>query len=311
MQSIQASFDSDDFSSWREHLKTEGFVVVRKVLCPGEVHNAIDLFWTHIEKTLPQDDEKPIDRSNMDTWHQWSLDSRGFMTRNTPQCKGSWFVRSIPMVHDVFAKIWDEKDLLVSMDAVIAWKPWWYHSGWKPYTEGLHLDQNPFEKKDFACVQGMVPLYDVTTTVGGLEVIPQTHTDEAKEDFRKRYPKMKYSGDWCPLRQKDPMQGSGQLVLAQAGDLILWDSRTIHGGVLGTGETDREDSNKAQLARLSVPVCMTPRSWADEEVLRERRNAFEMGACMTHWPHEIGDGHSPGTYGYVPIDLTEEQLRLL
>uniref|UniRef100_A0A7S2IG43 Phytanoyl-CoA dioxygenase n=1 Tax=Helicotheca tamesis TaxID=374047 RepID=A0A7S2IG43_9STRA len=318
MRSISARFDYQDASSWLDHLKTEGFIVIKQALCPGEVQTAIDLFWTHIENELPKSnrskadgDEKPIDRNDITTWLQWRLDKRGFMTGKTAQSKGSWYVRGIPRIHDIFAKIWDEEDLLVSMDAVIAWKPWWHHSGWIPLTEGLHLDQNPFNKRDFVCVQGMVPLYDVTTTVGGLEVVPQTHTEESKDEFRKRYPQMSYSGDWCPLRRKDPLQGCGSLVLAQAGDLILWDSRTVHGGVVGTGEIRKEDKHKAQLARLSIPVCMTPRSWASKEVLQQRKEAFETGACMTHWPHEVGDGHSVGTFANVPIDLTKEQLKIL
>ena len=30
------------------------------------------------------------------------------------------------------------------------------------------------------------------------------------------------------------LQGTGKLLLAKAGDLILWDSRTVHGGRVGT-----------------------------------------------------------------------------
>jgi hypothetical protein len=35
---------------------------------------------------------------------------------------------------------------------------------------GLHLDQNPFAKPGFECVQGMMPLLPVTDEVGGLQV---------------------------------------------------------------------------------------------------------------------------------------------
>ncbi len=82
---------------------------------------------------------------------------------------------------------------------------------WRPVTEGLHVDQNPFSKPGLDCVQvffvfftyfslsspfnirfvrgvlqGMLPLYDVTHETGGLEVCPRSHLPEATEAFRAR-----------------------------------------------------------------------------------------------------------------------------
>jgi ectoine hydroxylase-related dioxygenase (phytanoyl-CoA dioxygenase family) len=54
------------------------------------------------------------------------------------------------------------------------------------------------------------------------------------------------------------------LIEADPGDLILWDSRTVHGGVVGPGDPNNTD----ELARLSFTICMTPRSKANEEVLK-------------------------------------------
>ena len=45
----------------------------------------------------------------------------------------------------------------------------------------------------------------------------------------------------------------GTLVEAEPGDMIIWDSRTIHGGMVGTGVDQEYDD----LARLSFTVCMT------------------------------------------------------
>lgn len=78
-------------------------------------------------------------------------------------------------------------------------------------------------------------------------------------------------------------------MLAEPGDLILWDSRTIHGGKVGTG--DCSHLGEGDLARLSFTVCMTPKSWADKDVLSKRRNAFMTAQALTHWPHEY---HSHG-----------------
>jgi len=45
-------------------------------------------------------------------------------------------------------------------------------------------------------------------------------------------------GDWIELNNKDhkEYQKRATLIKADPGDLILWYSRTIHGGWVGTGE---------------------------------------------------------------------------
>jgi len=61
----------------------------------------------------------------------------------------------------------------------------------------------------------------------------------------------------------DKLQGKGTLVTCNSGDLIIWDSRTIHGGLVGTGIMDPQQE-ATTLARLSLTVCMTNRNRASE-----------------------------------------------
>jgi len=111
-------------------------------------------------------------------------------------------------------------------------------------------------------------------------------------------------------------------VLAKPGDLILWDSRTIHGGRVGTGKNNQEshekendhkpinaskndstshniqDQDRAQsdvpLVRLSVTVAMTPRSMATPEALKARIDGFNSGTSFSHCPHADGTGLNYG-----------------
>ena len=72
-----------------------------------------------------------------------------------------------------------------------------------------------------------------------------------------------------------------KLLLADAGDLLLWDARTVHGGLLGSGLDTKG------LVRMAVTVAMVPRSWATEEVLKMRRLelVLEPGRCFQLlWP---------------------------
>lgn len=113
------------------------------------------------------------------------------------------------------------------------------------------------------------------------------------------------------LARHDPLNDETKLLLANAGDLILWDSRTVHGGHVGGGEAKSASLPAARLARLSQTVCMTPRSLASPRVLKERRDGFARGLGFSHWPHEAHVTCGSSSSNYAPIVLTEEQDALL
>lgn len=101
-----------------------------------------------------------------------------FSTYGGSHSKASWYIRAHPKVHSVFAKIWKNENLITSFDTFIGWKPWWVNKAWKPFVENLHVDQNPYFKKGFKCVQGMVPLKRVRASeVGGLMVVPGSNSE--------------------------------------------------------------------------------------------------------------------------------------
>eukprot|EP00301_Raphidiophrys_heterophryoidea_P022629 c6746_g1_i2.p3 GENE.c6746_g1_i2~~c6746_g1_i2.p3 ORF type:complete len:101 (-),score=22.59 c6746_g1_i2:166-468(-) len=99
--------------------------------------------------------------------------------------------------------------------------------------------------------------------------------------------------------------------------MILWDSRTLHGGKVGDGQVDQEVKDRVDFARLVLTVCMTPKSKATRRVLHQREEAFKRGITLTHWPHEFvpqGFGNSGGdniNYKFVPPELTDAQKDLL
>lgn len=221
-------------------------------------------------------------------------------------------VRGWPGVKRAFACIWETDDLIVSMDCVLLWRPWWINSDFRPSTEGLHLDQNPFNKPELECIQGMVALVSVTEASGGLQVVPDSNLDASKEEFKRTHPHMRSKGDWCPC-DDDNLQQQALLLHAEPGDLILWDARTVHGGLVGSGE--HSEGETAELARLAVAVSMTPRSWASDLVQRQRLEGFEKGVNFNHVPHEAGSSsgtvRAPVPRGFRPPSLTDEQRSLL
>lgn len=279
-KTIHEKFDS---------LSRDGYVTISKILTPMEIQHARGLLWDHIESI------SGCDRSDPNTWHKWKLDHRGFVEASH-QSRGAWFVRGLPRLKSVFKQFWQTDDLICSLDTIIAWKPY----PWQAITEGLHVDQHPTLIPGFECLQGMIPLYDVTRKTGGLEVIPGSHLDDLS-----RYATPKWEPGWCPLPSKSFPIGSGTLVEASAGDLILWDGRTIHGGVRGSGKTE-----DAQLCRLSCLVTMVPRSMASRDVLQARVHGFKQGQGFTHRPHR-DEKSSTLPEQYSPIKLTPAQESLL
>jgi len=196
------------------------------------------------------------------------------------------------------------------MDSLLLWKPWWINKGWKPRTEGLHIDQNPFTKPEKLCVQGMVALYDVTNETGGLEVVPMSNLPQNQQSLREECPHFKTAGDFCMINFTNPVVTERKLLLAKAGDLILWDSRTIHGGLVGTGKDRDGVPEETRVARMSMTVCMVPKERASEEVLRARREGFVKGYGFTHWPDEVNITNYGGM-NYTPVELSPEQDLLL
>mmetsp|Transcript_100788 Transcript_100788/g.289079 ORF Transcript_100788/g.289079 Transcript_100788/m.289079 type:complete len:288 (-) Transcript_100788:145-1008(-) len=221
-------------------------------------------------------------------------------------------------VRKAFGAIWGTEELITSMDAVVIWRPWWAApegERWMPRTEGLHLDQNPFSKPQKDCIQGMVPLIDVTEDVGGLQVVPRSHSDEAKVGFRERHPEMDGIGDWCMLKPWDGDGKGSMLLCAEKGDLILWDSRTIHGGIVRKGKQGGATDEAPDLARMTCTVAMTPREWASEEVQQARREGQAAGLSFNHCPHEAGESsgtiHAKRREGFREYELTDAQSEVL
>jgi len=306
-------FPLQEADAWLAHLRRRGYVVVAQALTPAETAEAEALLWADLEQTAAADSW--LRREDPNTWDdERNFSTTGLIARIT-QLAGAWHVRGAPGIKQAFARIWETEELITSMDCVLAWRPWWGEgkSSWRPQTEGLHLDQNPFSKPGLHCVQGMVPLRPVTRETGGLQVVPNSHTDEAKASQKKEYPHLECRGDWCPLYRDED---DALLLLAEPGDLILWDSRTIHGGVVGTGPpTDGSvQLGDEALARLSVAVAMTPRSWASRQVLQLRKQGFRRGENFNHSPHEVGSTGTVRTLvrrGFQPIQLSEAQAALL
>ena len=68
-----------------------------------------------------------------------------------------------------------------------------------------------------------------------------------------------------------------------AGDLLLWDSRTVHCSCPATEDTDCQGG----IIRAATLVSMMPAEGIPKEVLDARRLAVEQTRTLTHWVDKV------------------------
>lgn len=186
----------------------------------------------------------------------------------------------------MFQKIWNTEQLLVSFDGCSIFRDWNYKPEWKTAGAWNHVDQNPVQKPQLACVQGLVTLYDQNDETGGLIVYPQSHLQ-----FTDLSDIVKHSDDFLLVPDNHPVMENrktpGKLVHAKAGDLILWDSRTIHCNTPAVTSRPYSPNQLVEFLRLVSYVCMMPVTSVTDQPLEEFRKkrieTVENGRTTSHW----------------------------
>ena len=69
----------------------------------------------------------------------------------------------------------------------------------------------------------------------------------------------------------------------EPGDLLLWDSRTIHCSNSGY----KVDNNTTDLIRAASLICMMPKELSSEDILEKRREAVEKLISTTNWTNSF------------------------
>lgn len=146
-----------------------------------------------------------------------------------------------PGVLDVFSQIWNTEELLVSFDGINLTPPIK-----NPDTaKWPHIDQSP-NRLGLECIQGILNFNPNGPEDGGLTVLRGSHT--VVPEFFKTH-KVTNMGSWgfedfymFDDEQQEWFAEKGcetVKVCVGPGDLILWDSRTVHYNVPPRGEIVR------------------------------------------------------------------------
>jgi len=260
---------SGSTSKWQHFLKKNGYVVVSKVLSTEQLAFYRGKFWDWMESF-----DTGIKRNDQATWiaANWPHSMHGLLQHfGIGHALWVWMLRTEPRILKVFAKIWDvlPEDLLCSFDGANLTRPTKRETpGWE------HLDQG-MKNSDFACVQGCMVLQ---TCEGGLRFYRKSHRQHAS--FWKASG-AKSTGNWYKLTDADKDWYTKRCetvdVPNKEGDLVLWDSRTVHWGYAPPAEAP--DS----APRMCAYVSYLPRQMATDKQLERKREVFGQRRMTSHW----------------------------
>jgi len=267
------------YGDWRDTFFSEGYVVIKNVIPKDRAESYRQQIFEWLKSF-----EKTLDIENPETWVKENLPIQSkintFNQYGVTHEKFMWDARTENGVIEQFAKLWGTEELLVSFDALNVTFP---NRKDVPKKEAWqHVDQSPF-RKGLACAQGIINLSHAGPEEGSIIVYPKSHklleeyfetqTDKSTWEVKDGYPFTSEDLKWFEGRGIHPLK-----VVAESGDLIIWDSRTIHYGA--------EPTEKSNTIRTVIYACYTPANLASEETLRKKKDAFEKFSATTHWPHD-------------------------
>jgi len=235
----------DDWISWR----TNGYLVVPGVVPVELCRRVADRLWDFLD----------ADPDDPTTWYELAANRSGAPTRRAASGmleiyhdRAMWDVRQHPRLYDVFVDLWGTEELWVTIDRANLNVPVtdeWSFDGF------LHWDLDPADPP-VAAIQGIVALVDTTVEMGGLQLVPESFA---------RFDELA-AGQVGADRPRFPDTTGMQVVAVEcrAGDLVVWESRTVHGTA----------SNRGHRPRLAQYVSMGPAEPDDAETLELRLQSF-------------------------------------
>jgi|GEM_PF-3045840 len=257
---------------WRWFLEEHGFVVVATGM--RDASSYAGELWSTVEK-LSEGKLRRGERKTLARASNWPFMLHGGMVQYLGHTDAQWDLRE--RCSDVFARLYQCSiwELASSFDGFCLMSG---ARGYKPRDplSFVHTDQSP-RKNYFWSTQGVINLADSDASSGGLVVVPGTHRLHSGFLLGKgKNPK----GDWYAFSEEekqDPIFSRYVKVCAQAGDLLLFDSRTFHCNTVPEKEVDR----------VVAYVCMLPKARVPRYIVSSRREALDAKRCSSHHP---GDG---------------------
>ena len=244
--------------TWQEWIfwKQNGYLIIPKVVDKIDCEELINVMWRFIEA-------KP---ENNKSWYSISSDTN---EKNPIKSLSGmleiyhhplmWKNRQSKKIYETFEDIWGTKKLWVSIDRLninLPKKKNWDFNGF------LHWDIDMTKKKLPNNVQGVLNLNGSSDGSGGLQLIPRLFNELNNKTDRKKFIN---NDDYKNFLLKNITEKDILNVPSNSGDLIIWDSKMIHG----------TSQNNSKFPRFAQYISMVPAEPNQTELLKLRLESFE------------------------------------
>ncbi|KAI5480129.1 hypothetical protein MNV49_001789 [Pseudohyphozyma bogoriensis] len=275
---------NEKYGDWRDELASEGFYVVK-----GAVSREKGLEYRDRALTWQENFGLGFKRGDVSTYKNECLPVhvKGGMVNGYAVGHEDWVwdLRCERGIIEAFAKIWGTDELVTSFDGATIMLP--HRTDVPDAGKWEHTDQSP-SRRGFYCVQGIANLNDCGPEDGGLMVL--RGSSRLFEEFFDVHGRTGFKTwgpvDWCnfSIEHQQWFFERGcvwEKVCAGPGDLILWDSRTVHYNCTPKGDRDR----------VCTYICMAPARLMTEKDKADRKHAFANYLGSTHVPFDCHFRH--------------------
>ncbi|VUC26861.1 unnamed protein product [Clonostachys rosea] len=272
---------SIDAPEWMKELHTKGWTIVRGAVPKERAAYYTDKSYEWLESWglgFQRSDPSTRKEANVPWYIRGGLYARYGIAHE----QFVWDLKSEPGLVDKFAQIWGTDELVVSYDGLNLSVPESARAPTDPiFAPWAHVDQSPY-RTNLQCIQGILNLLPNGPQDGGLTVLEGSNKLYTKlwEHFDDKKPE----NGWSKIEQQNLTQEMSEWleeqgckwvkVCAEPGDLLLWDSRTVHYGSVPSSTNDR----------FAAYVCYKPASFVSEEAKQERLKAFANKQGTAHDP---------------------------
>ena len=254
-------------------LYEEGVCVIPDVLSDDKCNKYIDDIWTWLEGI-----GTGIKRDDKSTWtsENWPMNIHGIVEYPSASHENFvWSLRQHENIIDIFAKLWNDKDLLVSFDRICIMRAS-YGKNVKS-TSWYHTDEGT-SKRDISTIQGFINLEKTDKNDGALMVIAGSHKYH-KQFFEEH--KIECKKDWYKISEDEfkwfESKGlSTKKIVAPKGSVILWKSTLFHCNCPPTKDQEKDRF------RYVVYLSYLPRKSCDKKQLEKKQQAFLNSRSTSH-----------------------------
>jgi ectoine hydroxylase-related dioxygenase (phytanoyl-CoA dioxygenase family) len=196
----------------------------------------------------------------------------------------TWLARTNPKIINIFKHLWNCDEVVTGFDGCC-----YYPSDYKKEdVYWIHTDQSS-HKKGRHCYQSFLSL--TSNNERTLLIYKGSHL--LHEHYFKTL-NIDAPRDWCVLDKNyvSNLEDRKVYVKVNAGDLVIWDSRTFHQNTCGNLNCNEE--------RLVQYLCYLPKNNIKNDKIQQnlRREYFEERYTTSHWPYPITNVPLQPYYNY-------------